>query len=365
VSDSEAWKAEWRNVVDRVGQTYTDGSVRWGVDLVERGAVRRYLEPLEFDCPLHYSPEVAREHGYPDVIAPYTSVFTFVGGSQWEPGEIAFPSADRNAPPPRLIIDRYEYPASATGLFATDFEVEFARPVVVGERLGGRGKTLTNVSLKETRVGRGAFVKFESTVVDTDEVPVATIRTGLFVYVPNQPAESAGSGEGSGEGSGGGAMPARPVPAELLEGAPAQAVDGQRTGRDIQPGDLIEPVAFPLPVLRLVMEAGANRDFNLIHHNTEMAQAGGAPEMYANTLFLQGMWERAVRQFIGNAGRIARISGFQMVSFNTAGDTATVRGRVQSCRDEGDRSVVELIIWTENGSGLSVGPGIVTVTVPR
>jgi hypothetical protein len=34
-----------------------------------------------------------------------------------------------------------------------------------------------------------------------------------------------------------------------------------------------------------VMAAGANRDFNAIHHNAEVARATGAPDIYANTLF--------------------------------------------------------------------------------
>ena len=358
MSDAEDWKADWQDVIDRVGRTVGEGSITWAVDVVERGAVRRYLEPLEFDCALHYSTEVAQKHGYEDVIAPYTSIFSFAGGPQWSPGEVAFPSAERNAAPQRLVIDPNEYPAAATGLFATDFEVEFIRPVVVGERLGGRGSTLTDVSLKQTRVGRGAFVKSESTLVDQAELPVVTLRTGLFVFEPNEP-------NGSNETGGRGTLPEIPLPGDWLEGPSAPIVDGQRTGRDIEPGQLIDAVSFPLPVRRLVMAAGANRDFNLIHHNTEAAQASGAPEMYANTMFLQGMWERTVRAFIGNAGTIVRFSGFRMVSFNTAGDTATVRGKVQSHRNDWDRSVVELMVWTENSGGLSVGPGTVTVTVPR
>ena len=360
MSDDDDWKAAWSHVVDRIGESAGDGSISWAADRVERGAVRRYLEPLEFDCALHYSTEVAQAHGYADVIAPYTSVFSFSGGPQWEPGTVAFPSADRNAGPQRTVIDADEYPDGATGLFATDFEVTYHRPLVVGERVGGRGRVTTDVSLKETRVGRGAFVKFESTLVDETEEPVATLRTGLFVYEPKPTGGNAAQASSE--------MPSIPVPNELSAGAAAPSVGGQRTGADITAGELIEPVAFPLPVLRLVMEAGANRDFNLIHHNTEAAQAGGAPEMYANTLFLQAMWERAVRDFVGNAGTIEQISGFQMLSFNTAGDTATARGKVQSCNDDernDDRSVVKLLVWTEHSGGLSVGPGVVTATVPR
>jgi hypothetical protein len=54
-------------------------------------------------------------------------------------------------------------------------------------------------------------------------------------------------------------------------------------------GEALAPLAFPLSVYRLVVAAGANRDFNAIHHNSDYARATGAPDMYANTLFLQGM----------------------------------------------------------------------------
>ena len=102
----------------------------------------------------------------------------------------------------------------------------------------------------------------------------------------------------------------------------------QRHWEDVQEGDELPAVAFPLSVYRLVVEAGANRDFNSIHHNSEFARASGAPEMYANTGFLLGMWERALREFIGLDGTIRRIAGFRMKRFNTVGRTVTVRGKV-------------------------------------
>ena len=51
--------------------------------------------------------------------------------------------------------------------------------------------------------------------------------------------------------------------------------------------------------------------------------------MYANTIFLQLMWERCVRDFIGLAGTIRQIKGFRMRSFNLPGDTVTVKGAVE------------------------------------
>jgi acyl dehydratase len=141
----------------------------------------------------------------------------------------------------------------------------------------------------------------------------------------------------------------------------------QRFWDDVVAGESIEPVQFPLTVYRLVMAAGANRDFNAIHHNAEVARATGAPDIYANTLLLQGMWERAVRQYIGLAGVIVRQSGFQMRIFNCPGDTVTVRGRVEkSWRDgaAGQGGFVDIEVWSESAKAVSVGPGRVRATLP-
>ena len=103
----------------------------------------------------------------------------------------------------------------------------------------------------------------------------------------------------------------------------------QRYWDDVDEQDELPAVAFPISVYRLVVEAGANRDFNSIHHNTEFARATGAPEMYANNIFIQGMWERTVREFIGLAGVIKKVGPFRMRIFNTVGETVLTRGRVK------------------------------------
>ena len=135
----------------------------------------------------------------------------------------------------------------------------------------------------------------------------------------------------------------------------------QRHLSDVSVGEELAPVSFPVTVYRLVMEAGANRDFNSIHHNSEYAQATGAREMYANTLFLLGMWERAVRDWIGPAGKIHCVTGFRMRAFNYAGDTTTVTGKVAGI----DGSRIRLEVTSSNSAGVTVGPGIVTVSLPE
>lgn len=139
----------------------------------------------------------------------------------------------------------------------------------------------------------------------------------------------------------------------------------QRRWDDVEVGESVRAIEFPLSLYRLVVEAGANRDFNSIHHNSDYARATGAQEAYANTLFLQGMWERAVREYIGDAGTIR---GFRMRSFNYVGDTAIVEGQVtRAWTDDADPEVglVELTMQTRNSQGISVGPGTVIASLPR
>ena len=138
----------------------------------------------------------------------------------------------------------------------------------------------------------------------------------------------------------------------------------QRSFSDVAVGEELPPVEFPLTIYRLVVAAGGNRDFNSIHHNTAYAQATGAPEMYASTFFLMGMWERLVRDYIGPAGTIRSIRDFRMRKFNLAGSTVQVRGRVLDARPDGDWGIVTLEVESVVDGQVTVGPGTVEVTLP-
>ena len=138
----------------------------------------------------------------------------------------------------------------------------------------------------------------------------------------------------------------------------------QRYFEDVRAGDEIDPVGYPLTVYRLVLAAGGNRDFNSIHHNGEYARSTGAADMYASSAFLLGMWERAVRDWIGAGGTIRSLRGFRMRKFNLVGDTTWVRGHVLSAELRDGAGVVVLELRSENSTGITVGPGQVAVTLP-
>ncbi len=115
---------------------------------------------------------------------------------------------------------------------------------------------------------------------------------------------------------------------------------------------------------RLIVQAGANKDFAPIHHNTEVAQGQGAPEMYANNVFHQSTWERTAREYIGLDGVIKKIGPFRMRIFATVGETVKVQGRAARKWQEGGQNFVELGLRSEiSGGRTAAGPGPVLVTL--
>ncbi|MCW5652749.1 hypothetical protein [Hydrogenophaga sp.] len=139
---------------------------------------------------------------------------------------------------------------------------------------------------------------------------------------------------------------------------------GHRCWEDFAEDEVLAPASYPLSVMRLVMAAGANRDFNSIHHNADFARASGAPDMYANTYFLQGMWERCVRDHLGPACRLHSLQGFRMKAFNTAGQTVVVRARVTRKWLQDGLGLLDIGIHSETAQGITVGPGRVLASLP-
>jgi len=186
------WKAEWQPLAEAVGREFGDRTVVFGADAVEPGTIRRYLEPLEIGCPIHYDAEAARAAGYPDIVAPYTATMVYSVAPMWRPGEpTVYESAGRDAQLARSPINNDDMPLGpkTTGFFATDISMEFLRPVTVGERVGRRGQRLISCTPKQTSMGRGAFMTWESELVTDRGEVVARVRTGTYAYNPVRPEE--------------------------------------------------------------------------------------------------------------------------------------------------------------------------------
>jgi hypothetical protein len=360
-SDSEL---DWSETKSFIGRNILL-EPKLGIEPVEQSAIRREMEVLEMDCPLHFDEAVAKQHGYSSVFAPTHMVQTFQVASIWEPGMTSIWTTDD----PHFTVAGTgragrieEVPSPGTATFVTDLTIEILLPLYIGDTVTQVTQTLLDVNPRKTRVGDGAFSTYESFFENQRGERISRENMTLYTYVPNAPAA------GDGGSQGGGSAPAEKPP-RAIESRANTPVDWskQRYWDDVNEGDEIGEVQYPLTVQRMVMAAGANRDFNAIHHSTYAAQAGGAADMYAMNTFHSGMWERAVREYIGLAGTIKQTGPFRMRIFSTVGDTVVVRGKVARKYTEGNEAHVELEIQSllaSNGN-VSVGPGPVTVALPR
>ena len=121
---------------------------------------------------------------------------------------------------------------------------------------------------------------------------------------------------------------------------------------DISVGDELPAISIPITLQRLVMEAGANRDFSLIHHDAGVAQATGAPDAFANTYFLMGIFERLMREWAGASARIKKIGPLRMLIFNAVGDVVYFKGVVESIDESANTVSVDM--WVESERGKTV-----------
>jgi len=114
-------------------------------------------------------------------------------------------------------------------------------------------------------------------------------------------------------------------------------------------GDELPVIEIPITLQRLVMEAGSNRDLSLIHHDKDVARTTGAPDAYANTFFLMGMFERLLREWMGSSGRIKKLGPMKMTAFNCVGDTMRFSGSVTAVDRRVGSITLDLAACTEKG----------------
>lgn len=181
------WTAAWQPMVDAVGRDFGAGRPEvWG-EVIDAGMVRRYLEPLELDCALHSDAAVARAHGHADITVPYTAMASLAMPLLWQPGDAPlFTDAARDAQPTRShvggILFGLEPPT--THFFGADAQADFLAPALVGDRLCRRGALLLACTPKRTRLGQGAFIQWQTEIINGRRELLARLRTTFFRYNP-------------------------------------------------------------------------------------------------------------------------------------------------------------------------------------
>lgn len=129
---------------------------------------------------------------------------------------------------------------------------------------------------------------------------------------------------------------------------------------DIAVGETLPAFTVAVTLQRLVMEAGANRDFSPTHFDPVAAAEAGAPAVFANTTFVETLLEAAIRSWAGLSPRIAMME-FSMRDMTCVGDVVSVTGTVTGKGTHRGTPSAELDVWLESHRGRTVVGAAVVV----
>lgn len=258
-----------------------------GADAVERSAIRKLLEVHEWDFPPGADEAVAKRLGLRDIVAPATSYLTFALPAYWSP---AGPPLQHYVIPP---LPYRSVPGVGSMMIATAVDIEFSTPLHPGDTVTSVWR-LRSVTPRHTRVGDGAFMIFEARFSNQRGEQVAKESTTVLRY---QPAVGVGPGR------------SYSVP--------------QRHGVDVR------STSLDLTLQRLVMAAGANRDFAPVHHDPEVAAAAGLGRPFANSMFMATQFERTAAEWAGESWSVETMR-MELLAPAAAGSTLVVEGVADS-----------------------------------
>jgi hypothetical protein len=151
-------------------------AVTEGVDAVSAGDIRRKLEVIGFDCPLHTDESCAREYGYETVVSPVSMTRVWAMPAYWRPGRPRIGDEQMSTP-----IAGSEVPGVGDTLIATNARTEHLAPIYPRDRITATA-VLRSVSEKRTSLGPGAFITIETTYSNQRDETVTIETVTLLRY---------------------------------------------------------------------------------------------------------------------------------------------------------------------------------------
>ncbi|WP_157249066.1 MaoC family dehydratase [Nonomuraea typhae] len=131
---------------------------------------------------------------------------------------------------------------------------------------------------------------------------------------------------------------------------------------EVEVGQRLPAVEYPVRRLNLVMYAGASGDFNQIHWNERFAKTVGLPDVIAHGMYTMAQGGRFVTDWAGDPAAVVdygvRFSSMVVVPGDDAGATITVSGVVEE-KLEDKRVVVGLEATSGDAHVLSKARAVV------
>jgi acyl dehydratase len=125
-------------------------------------------------------------------------------------------------------------------------------------------------------------------------------------------------------------------------------------------GDELAPLEIAVTRTLIVAGAVASRDYQDVHHDAELAQQKGSPDIFMNILTTNGLVGRYVTDHFGPSAVLHKVA-IRLGVPNYPGDTMVLSGTITALDDAG---TAEVTVVGANGLGRHV-TGTVTVSVPE
>ncbi|MFJ7943053.1 MaoC family dehydratase [Streptomyces sp. NPDC096354] len=125
-------------------------------------------------------------------------------------------------------------------------------------------------------------------------------------------------------------------------------------------GEELAPLEVAVTRTLIVAGAIASRDYQDVHHDTELAQQKGSPDIFMNILTTNGLVGRYVTDHFGPSAVLHKVA-IRLGAPNYPGDSMVLSGTVTALGDDG---TAEVTVVGANGLGRHV-TGKVTVSVPE
>lgn len=127
---------------------------------------------------------------------------------------------------------------------------------------------------------------------------------------------------------------------------------------NISSGVTLPELNVPITATLIVSGAIATRDFQLVHHDQEVAKAAGTKDIFMNILTTNGLVNKYVGMWAGPTARVNRIN-IRLGATNFPGDEMLLTGSVDSV--DGDDITVSVTGTNSLGTHVS---GTVDLNIP-
>ncbi|MET7545722.1 MaoC family dehydratase [Streptomyces sp. NPDC005479] len=125
-------------------------------------------------------------------------------------------------------------------------------------------------------------------------------------------------------------------------------------------GEELAPLEVAVTRTLIVAGAIASRDYQDVHHDAELAQRKGSPDIFMNILTTNGLVGRYVTDHFGPSAVLQKVA-IRLGAPNYPGHTMVLSGTVTALGDDG---TAEVTVVGANGLGRHV-TGKVTVSLPE